>query len=114
MVFAATQTYSDGSVVNWNQPPPAGGGEAEHPAPEFAITPGAGDEHGDADGDGDDMATAAPTGASASVAPAAAMTAADDASDRATTALWLAAASLVVGAGGVLVGVVGIRRGRRS
>jgi len=114
VVFAATQTYSDGSVVNWNQPPPAGGGEAEHPAPEFAITPGTGDEHGDADGDGDDMATAAPAGASASVAPAAAVTAADDASDRATTALWLAAASLVVGAGGVLVGVVGIRRGPRS
>ena len=33
LTFAATQTYSDGTVVKWNQPEPADGSEAEHPAP---------------------------------------------------------------------------------
>jgi len=29
--FPATQTYSDGAVVKWDQPPLPGGGEPEHP-----------------------------------------------------------------------------------
>jgi uncharacterized protein YcnI len=37
MTFAAHQTYSDGSVVDWNQPPPADGSEAEHPAPTIKL-----------------------------------------------------------------------------
>jgi uncharacterized protein YcnI len=37
--FPATQTYSDGTVVKWDQPPLPGGGEPEHPAP--ALTLGA-------------------------------------------------------------------------
>ena len=32
----ATQTYSDGTIVKWDQPPPPGGGEPEHPAPVIA------------------------------------------------------------------------------
>jgi uncharacterized protein YcnI len=31
--FPATQTYSDGSIVKWDQPPQPGGGEPERPAP---------------------------------------------------------------------------------
>jgi uncharacterized protein YcnI len=38
--FPATQTYSDGSVVNWDQPPRSGGGEPEHPAPMLTLTAG--------------------------------------------------------------------------
>lgn len=34
----ATQTYSDGSVVKWNQATPASGEEPEHPAPVLFIT----------------------------------------------------------------------------
>jgi uncharacterized protein YcnI len=33
----ATQTYSDGSVVKWDKPTPAGGDEPEYPAPELAL-----------------------------------------------------------------------------
>jgi uncharacterized protein YcnI len=36
--FPATQTYSDGTVVKWDQPTPPGGAEPEHPVPEVALT----------------------------------------------------------------------------
>ena len=35
--FPATQTYSDGAVVKWDQPPLPGGGEPEHPAPTLTL-----------------------------------------------------------------------------
>ena len=35
--FPATQTYSDGAVVKWDQPPLPGGGEPEHPAPTLLL-----------------------------------------------------------------------------
>lgn len=38
--FPATQTYADGSVVKWDQPPLPGGGEPEHPAPTLPLTSG--------------------------------------------------------------------------
>jgi uncharacterized protein YcnI len=34
----ATQTYSDGTVVKWDQATPPGGAEPEYPAPELALT----------------------------------------------------------------------------
>jgi len=34
----ATQTYSDGTVVKWDQPTPPGGEEPEYPTPEIALT----------------------------------------------------------------------------
>ncbi|GMA85835.1 hypothetical protein GCM10025868_10850 [Angustibacter aerolatus] len=34
----ATQTYSDGEVVRWDEPMEAGSAEPEHPAPEFTVT----------------------------------------------------------------------------
>jgi uncharacterized protein YcnI len=46
--FPATQTYSDGTVVKWDQPTPRGGAEPEYPAPELALTGGkadAADDH---------------------------------------------------------------------
>ncbi len=38
-VFTATQTYSDGTVVAWDQVAKAGAAEPDDPAPSFAITP---------------------------------------------------------------------------
>jgi uncharacterized protein YcnI len=38
--FPATQTYSDGTVVKWDQPPLPGGGEPEHPAPMLTLAAG--------------------------------------------------------------------------
>jgi uncharacterized protein YcnI len=46
--FPATQTYSDGTVVRWDQPPLPDGGEPEYPAPMLTLTegePGPPDEH---------------------------------------------------------------------
>ena len=37
IVFPATQTYSDGEVVNWNEKTPPGGEEPEHPAPTLKL-----------------------------------------------------------------------------
>ncbi len=45
--FPATQTYADGTVVKWDQPPLPDGGEPEHPAPTLALAagPAAGHQH---------------------------------------------------------------------
>jgi uncharacterized protein YcnI len=37
IVLPVTQTYSDGTVVQWNQPTPASGQEPEHPAPTVYV-----------------------------------------------------------------------------
>ncbi len=58
--FPATQTYSDGEVVRWDEPAPAGGAEPEHPAPTLALAattepapaePAAMDEHRSSESD---------------------------------------------------------------
>jgi uncharacterized protein YcnI len=38
--FPATQTYADGVVVKWDQPPVPGSPEPEHPAPTLVLAPG--------------------------------------------------------------------------
>ncbi len=38
VLLPATQTYSDGTVVRWDQPTPAGGAEPEHPAPALVVS----------------------------------------------------------------------------
>jgi uncharacterized protein YcnI len=43
--FPATQTYSDGTVVKWDQQPPPGGAEPEHPAPVLTLTAAAAAPH---------------------------------------------------------------------
>jgi uncharacterized protein YcnI len=60
----AVQTYSDGSVVKWDQVAKAGAKEPDHPAPSFTVEPAsssnatatgasaAGADNGDAGGDG--------------------------------------------------------------
>jgi uncharacterized protein YcnI len=80
--FPATQTYSDGTVVNWDQPTPPGGAEPEHPSPTLALTgEAAADEHG-----ATMAAASAPSNAGAVSASA------DE------TARWLAGAGIALGA----------------
>jgi uncharacterized protein YcnI len=59
--FPATQTYSDGAVVKWDQPPLPGGGEPEHPAPMLTLGgPAAPHDHHPPSGAAADHATAPP------------------------------------------------------
>jgi len=44
VALPAAQSYSDGTVVNWNQPEATGQPEPEHPVPSF-VTTAAADEH---------------------------------------------------------------------
>lgn len=41
LIFKALQTYDNGEVVRWVEPPLADGSEPQYPAPEFIITAGA-------------------------------------------------------------------------
>jgi uncharacterized protein YcnI len=94
LVLPAVQTYDNGEVVAWDQPPAADGAEPERPAPTVTLTP--------AD---DEVATALVTSASAT-GPAAGGT--DD------TARWLGGAGLLVGALGLGVGAGAVLRTRRT
>ena len=86
VAFPATQTYSDSTVVRWDQAPLPGGGEPEHPAPTLSLTgaPSTGmDEH-------EMTAQAAPT--------------ADNA------ARWLAGGAVALAAVGVAAALIARRR----
>ena len=107
IVFAATQTFSDGSVVQWNQPPNPDGSEPEHPAPELALAAAAGGtDHGGM------VATTAPT-ASAPTGSAPTGSAAPAAATSDTTARWLGGGGLLVGALGLSLGVGATVRARK-
>ncbi|MCG7611514.1 nuclear export factor GLE1 [Mycolicibacterium sp. (ex Dasyatis americana)] len=97
--FPATQTYSDGTVVHWDQAPLPDGSEPEHPAPQLALTgtppEGAHTEHG----------TETPP-APSQPAPAAAQPA--GAADN--SARWLAGGALILAAVAVVVGLLNRRR----
>ncbi|MFC9893189.1 YcnI family protein [Nocardia sp. NPDC127579] len=90
--FPAKQTYSDGKIVNWDQPAGPDGSEPEHPAPTLTLAAGRADAE-----DGHQV------GATAS-APAAT----DD------TARWLGGAGLALGILGVAMGIGNTLRGRKS
>ncbi|WIY04340.1 YcnI family protein [Amycolatopsis mongoliensis] len=99
--FPAHQTYSDGKVVDWNQPTPAGGEEPEHPAPvvKLAAKAAEGDEHA-----GMAAGTASTTGEHTEAA----------ASTSDSTARWLGGAGLLVGAIGLGVGAGATIRARKA
>jgi uncharacterized protein YcnI len=92
----ATQTYSDGQVVHWDQPPLPGGGEPEHPAPVLELSGTPAPEH------------AMPPLPAATPPPAATEAEVPARSD--DTARWLAGGALILAAVGVVVAVVGRRR----
>lgn len=96
LLFPADQYYSDGSVVHWNQPA-AAGTHPEHPAPSLTITAATATD-------------ASHTSADVTHASAAGASTTDPTGD--TTARWLSGAALVVAAGALGVGVLGLRRRR--
>ena len=86
VAFPTTQTYSDGTVVRWDQAPLPGNGEPEHPAPALSLTgapPTGMDDH-------EMTAQAAPT--------------ADNA------ARWLAGGAITLAAVGVAAALIARRR----
>jgi uncharacterized protein YcnI len=56
VALPSTQTYSDGTIVRWDQAPLPGGGEPEHPAPVLTLAGTAGGGHDHAAPSGDDTA----------------------------------------------------------
>ncbi|WP_067696594.1 YcnI family copper-binding membrane protein [Nocardia jejuensis] len=87
----ATQTYSDGKVVAWDQKDNADGSEPEHPAPALTLAAGTGGHDDPAD-----------------TAEAAAPKSTDD------TARWLGGIGLALGALGAALGLGSVLRGRRA
>lgn len=96
LMLPTEQTYSDGKVVNWDQPTPKGGEEPEHPAPVVMLGPAEEEGHGG-------MVTATPEPAAASAA-----TSEEDSGTR-----TMAIAGLVAGVVGLIAGVGGFVAGRR-
>lgn len=98
--FPATQTYTDGEVVEWNEEPAADGSEPDKPAPTLTLAV-AGEE---SDGHG---ATTVTT-------EAATESDASSESESDTTARWIAGVALVLGALGAALGIGATVRSRRS
>ncbi|PXY34859.1 nuclear export factor GLE1 [Prauserella coralliicola] len=101
LVLPAAQTYSDGSVANWNQEA-KGDEEPEHPAPTVELAEPSGDGHGHG-GSAEHASTES---------EAAEDTQAAGSTD--TTARWLGGAGLAVGALGVGFGVGATLRARKQ
>jgi hypothetical protein len=109
MQFPAAQTYSDGSVVNWDQQRTAGGPEPEHPAPLLTITgaTGAGTSGATAPtvtGPAGSGSGPTVTGADGAHQSAAAVSSSDD------TARILGVVALVLAALALLIAAIGVRR----
>lgn len=103
LLLPATQTYSDGEVVAWDEPTGDDGTEPELPAPLLRVTPAEDDgHHGTADAEG-----AATTGATTEG------TASTDGAGT-TLPLALGAAGLGLGLVGAVTGVVALSRTRRA
>ncbi|ROS75374.1 YcnI family protein [Cellulomonas sp. PhB143] len=98
VLLPAHQTYTDGSVVDWDEPTPAGGEEPEHPAPELTTTAAEGD---DAAGAGDGATAAAASSGTA---------ASSDESSPDTAARVLGGAGLLLGLAALVVAVLSGRR----
>jgi uncharacterized protein YcnI len=99
VLLPATQTYDNGEVVNWNQPPNPDGSEPDHPVPTLTLTPATSPD--------------APLTASAAQNGAATSTSTMTANGTDTTARWLGGAGLLVGALGLGVGAGALLRQRR-
>lgn len=88
MVFKALQTYDNGEVLRWIDPPAADGSEPEHPAPVVRLV-----------NDADSSADSAGTSTATTSAPATAdtkQTAADPASEQDSSARLLGGAALAI------------------
>ncbi|MGF7124766.1 YcnI family protein [Rhodococcus sp. AG1013] len=93
--FPTTQTYSDGTVVQWDQKPGADGSEPDKPAPTLTLAAGSG-------------------GGKAHAAADTAVTVDATTNNADTTARWLGGIGLVLGALGTALGIGATIRNRRS
>lgn len=99
IALPVAQTYSDGTIVEWNQPTPASGDEPEHPVPTFTVAAAA-DDHSAA-------ATPTPTpGAPAGTDSGTFFTGGPD-----PLARVLGGLGLLAGVAALVVALVGRRRG---
>jgi uncharacterized protein YcnI len=96
ITLPSTQTYDDGQVVSWAQPPNPDGSEPDRPAPSLALAPAAA---------GGDATAAVPAAGPAPAAPAGGVDA---------TARWLGGTGLLLGALGLGLGGGALLRSRRS
>ncbi|MEU7612035.1 YcnI family protein [Micromonospora sp. NPDC049204] len=97
MVFKVLQTYSDGEISRWIDPPAPGAEEPEHPAPVLTLA-----------------AAAAPAGAPAPSAAAVSSPDDDDDDDGNGLAVGLGVAGLVAGLAGLVLGGLAFSRSRRE
>ena len=104
LLLPAHQTYSDGSVVDWDQKAPASGDEPEHPAPTLYI-----DDAPPADESASSTAVS-----TASAEPVAAAASRSTDSGLVTAAIAVGIAGLVLGAVSLIVAVVALMRRPRS
>jgi uncharacterized protein YcnI len=95
ITLPSTQTYDDGQVVSWAQPPNPDGSEPDRPAPSLALAPAA-------------------AGGAAPATPAPAAPAAPAAGGVDPTARWLGGIGLLLGALGLGLGGGALLRSRRS
>jgi periplasmic copper chaperone A len=100
VTLPTTQTYSDGSVVAWDQPVTGGADEPEHPAPVLALSGSANEDTTTSDASTD--AGDARGDAAAAAAPV------EDGYD--PLARWLAAGALVAALAGLGIALVTARR----
>ncbi|MHC6220086.1 YcnI family copper-binding membrane protein [Arthrobacter sp. MMS24-S77] len=98
ITLPATQTYTDGTVVKWDEKTVEGQPEPEHPAPSFVTTAS------------DSAASAAPT-SSPSVTPAPSAAASTTSNDAGSTAGWF---GLAAGLIGLAAGVTALARTRSN
>ncbi|MFP3713447.1 YcnI family protein [Puerhibacterium sp. TATVAM-FAB25] len=101
LMLPTTQTYTDSTVVAWDEPTPASGEEPEHPAPVLQVSAAAG-AHGAADAtNATDVDTTADDAA------------ADDAASGSGLGTALGAAGLGLGLVGAVTGTVAVARTQR-
>jgi uncharacterized protein len=107
LVFKALQTYSNKEVVRWIEPQAEGQDEPEHPAPTLQLSAAA-------EGDHHDDAAASPASAPKDTGndETSTTTAAQAGGSSDGTARGLGIAGIVVGAAGVLFGILAARRSR--
>jgi uncharacterized protein YcnI len=102
--FPTVQTYSDGSVVKWNQPQAAGADEPENPLPSFTVTAAEPEEGAAAE------ATPAPAATTAASEATGALAEPADSSDSDGVGRSLGAAGLVAGLLGLALGGLAWRK----
>ncbi len=105
--FPTTQTYDDGTVVQWNEPTPASGDEPEYPVPTLTIAAA-----GDASGTPTAPSSSNEGSAAASDVQATVTSSADAvaATTSDSTALVLAVIGIVVAAAALVVAALALRR----